>query len=160
VKGHATGTRTNVLGTNNYLNSVTYYDSKYRVIQIMAQNNKGGTDLNTNVVDFTGRVLKTKITHHTSTHSDQVLVYRFCYDLLSRKLKTYMRLNNEPNEMLLVQNNYNEVGQMVEKNLHLLYDANDGQPGTLTADNLVETQYNGENNLVARNSVKCCRITV
>ncbi|MBI1767137.1 MAG: hypothetical protein HYR67_02040 [Bacteroidetes bacterium] len=152
--GHPTGTKVNVLGSSNYLWNVTYYDSKYRTIQNIAQNNKSGWDRVTNLLDFPGRVLNTKTTHHTSTHSDQSVAHRFTYDHMSRKIKTYQSLNNEPNEMLLSQNNYNELGQLVDKNLHLLYDASDGQAGTLTADNIVETQYNGENQLVARNSVK------
>jgi hypothetical protein len=155
VIGHPTGGKVNVLGTTNYLKHVEYYDAKYRTIQIISDNNKGGWDRTSNVVDFVGRVINTKTTHHTSTHPvDQAVAYRFTYDHMSRKLKTYLNLNNEPNEMLLSQNVYNEISQLVQKNLHLLYDTKDGQTGTVTADNLVATTYNGESNLIARNSVK------
>jgi len=153
VKGRATGTRTNILGTTDYLNSVNYYDNKYRVIQNLAQNNKGGIDRITNVVDFPGRVLKSKTTHTTSKPSTQIVAYRFSYDAVGRKRKTYLNLNNEPNDQLVSLNNYNSLGQLAEKNLHLLYDSQDGQSGTITSDNIVATTYTGESNLIARNSV-------
>jgi RHS repeat-associated protein len=117
VIGHPTGARTNVLGTTNYLNTVTYYDGKYRVIQTTAQNNKSGWDRQTNVVDFTGRVLRTKTTHHTSTHSDQTIVRRMVYDHGSRVKQVFHNLNTN-GEKLLMQNEYNEVGQLIDKKLY------------------------------------------
>jgi RHS repeat-associated protein len=41
----------------------------------------------------------------------------FTYDHASRVTKTYHQVNSNP-EVLLTQNNYNELGQLVEKNLH------------------------------------------
>ncbi|MFZ6012030.1 MAG: DUF6443 domain-containing protein, partial [Bacteroidota bacterium] len=68
VTGLATGTKVKVLdggvrGGYVWLKSINYYDDKYRVVQIMADNYKGGTDRITNLLDFTGKVLKTKTTH-------------------------------------------------------------------------------------------------
>jgi RHS repeat-associated protein len=65
VTGQVTGTMLRVFDGLGYfrLKSVNYYDDKYRLIQNLSDNYKGGTDRVTYVVDFIGRVLKTKTTH-------------------------------------------------------------------------------------------------
>ena len=55
------------MGQGNYLLNVTYYDDKYRAIQTVSDNNLGGKDRTTNVVDFVGKVLTTKTDHSTSS---------------------------------------------------------------------------------------------
>ncbi len=66
VKGQVTGSKVKVLGQGNYLLNVTYYDDKYRAIQTVSDNNLGGKDRTTNVVDFVGKVLATKTDHSIS----------------------------------------------------------------------------------------------
>ncbi len=99
VVGLVTGTKTNVLGTSDFLWSVNYYDDKYRDIQLIAQNRKGGFDRITNTVDFAGNVLQTKTTssNGTTTHA---IKKRYEYDHAGRLLKTYHQLDSEP-EILL-----------------------------------------------------------
>ena len=68
VIGQVTGTKTKVLdggvrGGFTWLKSVNYYDDKYRAVQSIVDNYKGGTDRGTNVIDFVGKVLKTRTTH-------------------------------------------------------------------------------------------------
>lgn len=68
VIGQVTGTKTKVLdggitGGYTWLKSVTYYDDKYRVVQTLSDNYKGGTDRVSTVVDFVGKVLESKSTH-------------------------------------------------------------------------------------------------
>jgi len=68
VIGQVTGSKTKVLdggvtGGFTWLKSVSYYDDKYRVVQTLSDNYKGGTDRVTNVIDFVGKVLKSKSTH-------------------------------------------------------------------------------------------------
>jgi RHS repeat-associated protein len=68
VVGQVTGTKTKVLdggvtGGFSWLKGVTYYDDKYRVIQTITDNYKGGIDRVTNVLDFTGKVLESKLTN-------------------------------------------------------------------------------------------------
>lgn len=67
LKNQVTGTRVRVLDGGGYtwLNSVLYYDDEYRVIQSIADNYKGGIDRTTNVLDFTGKIRKTKVVHTT-----------------------------------------------------------------------------------------------
>lgn len=68
VKGQVTGTKVKVLdggttGGLSWLNTATYYDDKYRVIQTTADNYKSGTDRTSNLYDFTGKLWKTRVTH-------------------------------------------------------------------------------------------------
>ncbi len=84
VIGQVTGTKTKVLdggvtGGYTWLKSITYYDDKYRVIQTLSDNYKGGTDRVTNVIDFVGKVLKSK-----STHSEADVSWR---DVVSLKIE-------------------------------------------------------------------------
>jgi RHS repeat-associated protein len=61
VKGQATGSMTKVLGTNSqWLRSINYYDDKYRLIQAVNENHKGGVNRVSTQYDFIGNVLKTK----------------------------------------------------------------------------------------------------
>lgn len=71
VIGQVTGTKIKVLdggvtGGYTWLKSINYFDDKYRVVQNLSDNYKGGTDRVTNVYDFVGKVLKSKSTHQES----------------------------------------------------------------------------------------------
>ncbi len=72
VIGQATGTKVKVLdggitgvatGGYTWLKSVNYFDDKYRVIQTISDNYKGGKDRISSLYDFVGKVLKTKALH-------------------------------------------------------------------------------------------------
>jgi RHS repeat-associated protein len=68
VKGQVTATKTKVLdggttGGPTWLKSINYYDDKYRVIQNISDNYKGGVDRITNIIDFVGKVLLTNTEH-------------------------------------------------------------------------------------------------
>lgn len=70
LTGQVTGTKIKVLDggiTGNYtwLTTVNYYDNDHRLIQMVTDNYKGGTDRITNKYDFIGRILKSKATHTT-----------------------------------------------------------------------------------------------
>lgn len=77
VRGQVTGTRTRVLGSSDWLTSVTYYDQKYRPIQIITDTYVGGTVLAkgermTTRYDFVGKALEIKTTHQTLTGSHTI----------------------------------------------------------------------------------------
>ncbi|MEX1241636.1 MAG: RHS repeat-associated core domain-containing protein [Cyclobacteriaceae bacterium] len=61
-------------GGYTWLKVVNYYDNRYRPIQTVEDNYKGGNDRVTNLYDFTGKVLKTKTKHSTNEISWQGLV--------------------------------------------------------------------------------------
>lgn len=64
VTGQVTGMKTRMISAGSWLKSVNYYDSKYRLIQHMADNIKGHT-VTTTVYDFTGKPLSTKASLYT-----------------------------------------------------------------------------------------------
>lgn len=119
VVGKPTGAKVNVLGTANYLYSVIYYDELYRTVQTIAQNHKGGTDRTTHVLDFAGKVLMSKTTHQVTGKPAIAITRRMQYDHAGRLTRVYHLIGSNPaDEVLLTQNEYNEVGQLVDKKLH------------------------------------------
>ncbi len=121
VQGQVTGSKVKNLDTNEFLWSVNYYDDRYRVIQVVAQNNKGGLDKITNVYDFIGKVLRTQTDHATTGPNAQAIATTrtFKYDHAGRLLQTdHNTGTDDPTRVVLVKNNYNELGQLVAKNLH------------------------------------------
>ena len=115
VKGQVTGTLTRT-GTGEWIKSASYYDDKYRVIQTQSTNHLGGTDIVTNYYDFIGQVTR-NISSHNNGVNTTVITRTFEYDHAGRLLKTWHALNNE-DSVLIAQNNYNELGELEEKNLH------------------------------------------
>lgn len=116
VKGFITGTKVNVLGTSTYLWGVTYYDQKYRTIQTKMLNHKGGVDRVTSVYDFV-RLKETRSVHNKGTASYSSH-YRYEYDHAGRLTKVWHKFHTEPSFVLLQQNEYNELGELVTRKLH------------------------------------------
>ena len=123
VKGQVTGSKVKNLDDNlsagqagTWLKSVNYYDDRYRVIQTITNNQKGGIDRTSNLYDFVGKVLETKTSHNDgSTIND--IKRNFDYDHAGRLMAVKHQLNTEP-EVTLVTNEYNELGELVDKKLH------------------------------------------
>ncbi|UII34115.1 DUF6443 domain-containing protein [Fulvivirga ulvae] len=63
VKGLVTGAKTRILGEEVWINTVTYYDDRYRNIQSVSNNHKEGIERLSHHYDFTGKVLKTETSH-------------------------------------------------------------------------------------------------
>jgi len=117
VKGHATGSKVKNLSTGNWLKTVTYYDKKYNVVQVIGDNHLAGIDRVTNSNDFAGRLLKSLYVHTSSTTSSLSVLKELIYDHGSRLLFTYHTINGGT-RVLLASNKYNELGQLIEKNIH------------------------------------------
>ena len=116
ARSQVTGFLTKVLGTSIYLKNATYYDNKYRVLQTITENHLGGKDVVSNTYDFPGRLLTTSRVHSSSTGNVTVLE-EYTYDHASRVTKIHHTLDNGP-RVLMVSNAYNELGELIEKNLH------------------------------------------
>ncbi|RZS99558.1 DUF6443 domain-containing protein [Aquimarina brevivitae] len=115
-KGKVTGTKINILGSQDYVYYVSFYDDKYRLIQSTSTNHLNGTDRYTTSYDFVGKVLQEKRTHQAL--NDQLIIHKeFTYDHHGRPLKTYHTIN-DGDKILLSDNQYNEIGELIEKNLH------------------------------------------
>jgi hypothetical protein len=116
--GLLTGSKVKVLdGLNTWLLTVNYYDDKGRPIQAYSQKLNGtGTsiwDRLTTNYDFEGKALKTERYHN----SILTITNRYTYDQVGRKKAVYQQMNSDP-EVELAEYNYNELGQLVKKNIH------------------------------------------
>ncbi|MEQ8627759.1 DUF6443 domain-containing protein, partial [Ekhidna sp.] len=116
VKGQVTGTKTKILGTSDYLETITYYDDRYRVIQVVSENHLGGVDIISNQYDFVGNVRRVKSEHSDGTNTTSILL-DYHYDHANRLLSCTHKLNDDPS-VILYANEYNELGELIGKNLH------------------------------------------
>jgi RHS repeat-associated protein len=135
-KNLLTGTKVRLLddriGSNSWLISVNFYDTKSRIIQNQNQNNLGGYDTLTNQYYFAGDIKQTRYSH-TGPDNLQIIKERFIYDHYRRLKASYYKINNQ-DELLMTALNYNELGQLIEKNLH--------QNGSLTYLQSIDYSYN------------------
>ncbi|MCE2995827.1 MAG: hypothetical protein LW863_09530, partial [Flammeovirgaceae bacterium] len=123
VSGKTVGSSVKILGTNNWLNTVTYYNRHEQVIQTIGSNHLNGRDRLSILYDFSGKKLEelhTLANYNSGGISSQRK--RFDYDHAGRLTKVYHRLNNQ-GEIILSALEYNELGQVVKKKLH---SENDG----------------------------------
>ncbi|MBS1511067.1 MAG: hypothetical protein JST86_09510 [Bacteroidetes bacterium] len=131
----ATGSRTKILGTNNYLYTVIFYDAKGRVIQTQSTNITGGTDINTTQYTWAGQPLVSVQKQEKAGTNAQttVVVSQLTYDNLGRLVKTEKKVSNTlvnsnamPAYKTTVQNEYNALGQIKTKKLAPAYNSNAG----------------------------------
>jgi RHS repeat-associated protein len=106
---------TKILGTTTWLRTVNYYDAKHRSIQAVADHQKGMIRVST-VYDFAGRVRNTKRTYMVNNTTNTVNE-KYTYDHVSRLKSVKHSVNNAP-EVMLLENTYNALGQLVTKKLH------------------------------------------
>jgi len=132
VKGLATGSKVRVLGTIDWITTISYYDDKARPIYIYSFNAfLNTTDLIESKLDFVGKVKETTTTH-TNTNSTLAtfsIIDKFAYDhagrLLSQKQTTGTHV-----EEVIVANTYDELGQLTSKKV----GGTNAQSGLQTVD--------------------------
>ena len=121
VNGLVTGMQTKILNTDTWLKSVTWYDDKYRLMQTLSSNHLNGTDRASMLLDFSGKVLVKTTTHIKDQSAPIVIKEEFNYDHTGRLLAQYHQIGDGP-KVNLKEQNYNALGQLVEKNLYLKDD--------------------------------------
>jgi hypothetical protein len=125
-KNLVTGTKIQVLGTANYLYCVNFYDDRGRLIQTQRYNysNPGNPtrDTITTQYSFSGQVLRVLVAHKKAGTNPQN--YRVCtkneYDYAGRLKKLSKLIGNHLTsspEVILCQNQYDELGELKEKDL-------------------------------------------
>ncbi|WP_182922499.1 DUF6443 domain-containing protein [Pedobacter planticolens] len=114
--GLPTGTRTTVLGTGTMLLTVNYYDKDGRVVTTKGENHLGGTDVVDNSYNFAGELTASTRTH-TANSTTTTIANSFSYDHMGRKIGTKENINSQ-GEITLNKLEYNEIGQLKQKNLH------------------------------------------
>ena len=121
TKGFATGTKVFVPGTGKWLLNVSYYDRYGKVLQNITENHLGGTDRSSQIYDFRGKVICSKLETKTRTGNLHSIEKRFEYDHAERLTKVYYKIDSLP-AIVMTENKYNELGQLVEKKLHSAKD--------------------------------------
>lgn len=116
VRGLLTGSKTNILGSTDYLLSISYYDDHIRQKELITQNHLGGVDRIVNTFNFSGELTSSLRTHNSSSASVTVLT-RNVYDHMGRKKQAFEQINSAP-EVKLSESTYNEVGQLIVKTHH------------------------------------------
>jgi RHS repeat-associated protein len=122
IIGVATGSKVLVLdGTSTYLYTANFYDDRGRLIQSYGHNQfQNGYDEITFSYDFVGKVLKSRHVQSatiSSTNHLYTLQKRYEYDHAGRLKKEFHKFNDQP-EVLIKSLDYNELGQVIEKNIH------------------------------------------
>ncbi len=117
TKSLPTGTKVRVLGTDDWITTVTYYDAKGRPIYIASENEYlHTTDIIETELDFTGRVLQTKTSHTKGSNAAIVTIDTFEYDHMGRVTKQTQKINSQDEE-LIAGNSYDALGQLIAKNV-------------------------------------------
>lgn len=120
VKGLPTGSWIRVLddpNNNAYETSFTLYDNKFRPIRNHTTNHLGGyTQVDTNL-DWAGKTMYT-ITKHKRANSNSELVVKDMFEYSAQdKLVLHKQQINQLPEQLITQNTYDELGQLISKNV-------------------------------------------
>ncbi|MFT3823038.1 MAG: DUF6443 domain-containing protein [Chitinophagaceae bacterium] len=121
--GLMTGTVTRVLGSNQWLYSINYYDDKGRVIQSQSQNITGCNTIVTTQYSFAGQVLAQYVLgSDCNAPMGQGVLTKYNYDDLGRVLTIKKTIattigTGSRGELTIVQNEYDALGQLKKKTL-------------------------------------------
>ena len=127
TRGRVTGSKRVLLSasgavTTSWITNAIFYDKYDRPIQTQSNNHlhtawtAATLDKNTVVYDFV-KTLKSRTTHYQNATTSVTLDDRNDYDPTGRVLRSYRSINGAA-EQLLVQYEYNALGQLVDKKLH------------------------------------------
>ncbi|HEY8401162.1 MAG TPA: DUF6443 domain-containing protein, partial [Cytophagaceae bacterium] len=136
VKGLTTWTKVKVLGTSNdFLYTVTLYDDKGRVIQVKSTNITGGTDVSTMQYDFSGKLLRSHLSHQMLSGGSQnyAVANKNHYDDLGRPIKIDKKLNSD-DWKTIAEMEYDALGQLKHKKLGANPDDEEEPLESLTYD--------------------------
>ncbi len=115
TKGLPTCSKVRVLGEDDWITTTTGYDIKGRPIYVKSENDYlGTTDIIENTLDFLGAVDKT-VTSHTKGTTSVTTEDLFTYDHIGRLKKHTQELNNTNVLEVIVENTYDELGQLTNK---------------------------------------------
>lgn len=119
LQGQVVATQTRTLnGAGAILWNFNYYDDKYRIIQTVSDNAAGGKDRITRILSFDGKPTQEYQTHTSNVYSTALVIKKtYTYDHADRVLKVTHKIGSGE-EITLVENAYNELGQLLNKKLH------------------------------------------
>jgi hypothetical protein len=115
-KGLLTGSITRILGTDNFLYRIDYYDERERVVQTRATNHLSGYDMTYNQYGFTGNLIQTLTEHSAAGQPAITELYQYAYDHAMRPTVTTYSPNGH--STVLTSNTYDELGRLITKQRH------------------------------------------
>ncbi len=120
-------------GSPTFLLSVSFYDKYGRLVQsqvdnIKASSNNGSgrnKEITTIRYDFAGKVLASRHRHRATspTAHTAIINKEMQYDHAGRLKRLYNQVDGQA-KVLMAQNDYNEIGQLVNKKIHSLDEGN------------------------------------
>ncbi len=114
-----TGSKVLILGTSNYLWSITHYNKESQVLQSWSTNMTGGYSSTVLDYSFLGQIRRTVETSKFNTDAQELTTVIFYnYDKGGRLLNTKQKNNNDP-EITLNKFHYNELSQVIKKEIHI-----------------------------------------
>jgi RHS repeat-associated protein len=118
VKGQVTATLVRNLDTQAWLESVNYYNDRQQIIQTISRNSRNGMDRISIAYEngVSKSIIKT-ITRHNVGAQELAIIDRVEYDNEDRPITKYHKTGSMA-EIRTANHVYNEIGQLVEKNLH------------------------------------------
>lgn len=164
TKGLTTGKRIKVLGSNpaKYLYTQNFYDDHSRPIQAQSINLTGGQDIITNQYDFRGQLIRnlTQQQYNGSNVQSHLVLSKLSYDHATRLLSISKTNSstigsttiNVP-EKVIVQNTYNELGQLQIASLAPYFNSGAGLESLTNDYNVrgwltgINKSYLGNNNV-------------
>ncbi|HBX85528.1 MAG TPA: hypothetical protein DEH40_12580 [Marinilabiliales bacterium] len=114
VKTRPLTTGTSFTLTNAFTVTKNFYDRYGRVIGTTTVDYNNLTTVVNNRYDFTGNLLKTQKQVKNGTAEMLTIAQKMVYDHRNRLLEAYHKIGTNA-EVLLAQNGYNELGQLMEK---------------------------------------------
>lgn len=147
VKGMATWSQTKILGTSVYINTVSIYDEKGRVIQVQSTNITGGLDVATTQYSWAGQplvVVQKQQKAGSLNPTELTVITKMGYDDLGRLVSTKKTVNSTVNgtavnkpEVEIATLSYDKLGQLKNKGIGKAKDIN----GNYTANPLETLAY-------------------
>ncbi len=121
VKGQVTHQKSRLLDGSGYQDTYLFYDDKYRVIQRTTTGGPIGVTVE-NTYDFAGNVITSREVY--SGEASQAFTRYYTYDHAGRLEKVEQEIENDSRNgrVVLASMDYNELGQLMLKKLHMSND--------------------------------------
>ncbi|AEL26709.1 DUF6443 domain-containing protein [Cyclobacterium marinum] len=114
IHGLQTGKKVKNLESGEFYTTAIYYDEEGRVIQTIAQDQLGGTMLNSTAYNFEGQPIHTLISNNRAEIPD--ILRTFTYNVTGQIASITHQVGSDP-AITLAAYTYNDLGQLVSKSL-------------------------------------------
>lgn len=114
VKGRLTGSKARILGTSNWIETVSYYDIRGRVIQAHEKNQFGLINRTDIEYNFSGEITKSVTGYQANGSLSTTVTTGYEYDHVGRKIRSDHQINNETKRDL-ANYEYDKIGRLVRK---------------------------------------------